>query len=254
MRQIVLDTETTGLDPREGHRIIEIGGIEILNRRRTQRLPFHQLVDPEREIDAGAQAVHGISRESLAGRPKFRDIAAEFLEYIRSAELVIHNAPFDLAFLDAEFSRLDWGRITDYCTVRDTLEVARGLHPGRRNSLDALCKRYNVDNSHRDLHGALLDAELLVEVYLAMTGGQTSLRLELAPEALGGGRRGGPTRSLARDGREPLRIVLATATEASAHAARLAQIEKASGGRCLWLALEGQGQGEAAGTEGAARE
>ena len=178
MRQIILDTETTGLEPEQGHRIIEIGCIEVVNRRRTGRV-FHRYLSPEREIDPGALLVHGLTAEFLAGQPRFAEIAVELMEFLRGAELVIHNAPFDVAFLDAELGRLPEapGRIGEHCMVLDTLQMARQMHPGQRNGLDALCKRYSVDNSHRDLHGALLDADLLLEVYLAMTGGQGALTL-----------------------------------------------------------------------------
>ena len=176
MRQIVLDTETTGLEPNDGHRVIEIGCLELLNRQVTERT-FHHYINPEREIDQGALEVHGLTLEVLAQKPLFSQIAADFVEYIQGAELIIHNAPFDIAFLDAELEKLGdgWGTTLDYCTVLDTLPLARDLHPGQRNNLDALCRRYNVVNEHRELHGALLDAELLAEVYLAMTGGQVNL-------------------------------------------------------------------------------
>src|SRR5512135_1192397 len=179
MRQIILDTETTGLEPELGHRIIEIGCIEVVNRRRTGRV-FHRYLRPDREIDPGALQVHGITAEFLARQPRFEEVAAEWVEFVRGAELVIHNAPFDVAFLDAELGRLPEppGKVGDLCQVLDTLALARQMHPGQRNGLDALCKRYSVDNSHRDLHGALLDADLLLEVYLAMTGGQGALTLD----------------------------------------------------------------------------
>ncbi len=183
-RQIVLDTETTGFPHTEGHRIIEIGCVELVDRQYTGN-NFHQYLNPEREIDEGALAVHGIDANMLLEQPRFADIAQDFLDYIRGAELLIHNAPFDVGFLDHELGMLDPcpGTISDFCTVTDTLEMARKQHPGARNSLDALCKRYGVDNSGRELHGALLDAELLGDVYLAMTGGQITLGLqEEAPE------------------------------------------------------------------------
>lgn len=178
MRQIVLDTETTGLEPEAGHRIIEIGCIEIQNRRITDRR-YHQYVNPERDIDPGAIEVHGLTTEFLSTKPMFADIAEDFLGFVDGAELIIHNAPFDVGFLDHELARLerDAGTIARYCGVFDTLPFARDLHPGQRNSLDALCRRYEVDNRHRELHGALLDAELLADVYLAMTGGQVDLQL-----------------------------------------------------------------------------
>ncbi|QXP84708.1 DNA polymerase III subunit epsilon [Methylococcus sp. ANG] len=186
MRQIVLDTETTGLDPKAGHRIIEIGCVELLNRRITQNR-FHVYINPEREIDAGAIEVHGLTNEFLASKPVFRSIADDFLNFIGGAELIIHNAAFDVGFLDHELALLgeNRGRIADYCGVCDTLAMARKNHPGQRNSLDALCKRYNVDNSRRELHGALLDAEILADVYLAMTGGQIAMLLEADGESGG---------------------------------------------------------------------
>ncbi|MEO5343037.1 MAG: DNA polymerase III subunit epsilon [Gammaproteobacteria bacterium SHHR-1] len=178
-RQIVLDTETTGLEPSEGHRIIEIGCVEMINRRLTGN-NFHQYLQPDREIDAGAIEVHGISNEFLADKPRFAEVAASLLDYLRGAELIIHNAAFDVGFLNHELAQLgaDQGRVEDHCQVTDSLVLARKKHPGQRNSLDALCKRYEVNNSHRDLHGALLDAEILAQVYLAMTGGQKSLQLQ----------------------------------------------------------------------------
>jgi len=178
MRQVVLDTETTGLETSQGHRIIEIGGVELENRRLTGRT-YHQYVRPEREIDAGAQEVHGITLDFLADKPIFAEVADEFLQFIDGAELVIHNASFDVGFIDHEFGMLkgDIGKVADHCRILDSLALARNKHPGQKNSLDALCKRYEIDNSGRDLHGALLDAELLALVYLAMTGGQVNLGL-----------------------------------------------------------------------------
>lgn len=176
MRQIVLDTETTGLQTEEGHRIIEIGCIELINRKFTGKR-YHQFLNPEREIDEGALAVHGISQQSLQNKPKFRDISQEFVDFISGAELIIHNAPFDLGFINYELNLINKKSkpVTDFCRVIDTLILARQLHVGQRNSLDALCKRYGIDNSQREMHGALLDAHLLAQVYLAMTGGQGSL-------------------------------------------------------------------------------
>jgi len=184
MRQVVLDTETTGLDTSEGHRIIEIGAIEIVNRQVTDRF-YHQYLNPERDIDSGAEAVHGISLESLQDKPKFIDVCEEFLDFIRDAELIIHNAAFDIGFLNYELQCIehDLNDLRNICTVTDTLKDARKLHPGQRNSLDALCKRYEIDNSHRELHGALLDAQILADVYLAMTGGQVSLSLAANTES-----------------------------------------------------------------------
>ncbi|QOC21558.1 DNA polymerase III subunit epsilon [Wenzhouxiangella sp. AB-CW3] len=230
MRQIVLDTETTGLEPSEGHRIIEIGCLEMVERRITDRT-FHVYLNPDREVEHEALQVHGISNEFLADKPRFDDVAGEFLEFIRDAELVIHNASFDVGFLDSELARLEQPtRVTEHATVLDTLDLARELHPGQRVSLDALCKRYEVDNSGRDLHGALLDAELLAEVYLAMTGGQVDLGLALSDE------------NEETVGYEPLealdlsRLVVrrATTEEMAAHQARLESIRE-SAGKCLWL-------------------
>ncbi|MFO1395148.1 MAG: DNA polymerase III subunit epsilon [Steroidobacteraceae bacterium] len=234
MRQIILDTETTGLEPEQGHRIIEVGCIEVVDRRRTGRR-FHRYLRPDREIDAGALQVHGLSEEFLRGQPRFADVAAELLEFIRGAELVIHNAPFDVAFLDAEFKRLaEPTTIAEHCVVLDTLQLARQMHPGQRNGLDALCKRYSVDNSHRELHGALLDADLLLEVYLAMTGGQGAL-------TLGDGEEGATNRAATRRAKRPkgtLVVRRATDDESAAHEARLAALDKASGGRTLWRTFE----------------
>jgi DNA polymerase-3 subunit epsilon len=231
MRQVVLDTETTGLEPELGHRIIEIGCIEVVNRRRTGRV-FHRYLCPDRDIDAGALQVHGLTTEFLRGQPRFADVAGEWLEFVRDAELVIHNAPFDVAFLDAELARLAEppGRVADHCQVLDTLLMARRLHPGQRNGLDALCKRYSVDNSHRDLHGALLDADLLLEVYLAMTGGQGALTLDEAGSTA-------TARTRARRAKRPrgaLVVLRATPEEVQAHEQRLAALDQASGGRTLW--------------------
>jgi len=247
MRQIVLDTETTGLEPSEGHRIIEIGCVEVIERRLT-RGNFHRYLNPDREIDAGAEAVHGISNAFLKDKPRFADIAEDFIDYIRGAELVIHNAAFDVGFLNHELKRwhADAPPIDDLCTVTDTLALARTMHPGQRNSLDALCKRYEIDNSRRELHGALLDAEILADVYLAMTGGQVSLHLggEAVERAAGSARRTSVRRVRAE--RPPLRVVRAAEAELAVHAARLAAIDKASGGGCLWL------QDDAAAAEAAA--
>jgi DNA polymerase III subunit epsilon len=240
MRQIVLDTETTGLEPDLGHRIIEIGCVELVNRRPTGRT-FHKYLNPERDIDEGALAVHGISRADLEGKPRFVEVSEELLQFITGAELVIHNAAFDVAFLDAELARLQGGlrqnevrKIAALCGVLDTLALARSMHPGQRNNLDALCKRYSIDNSRRELHGALLDARILADVYLAMTGGQGALALTAT--ASGGPAESGRTvRALVRPS-VPLRVVDATEPEIAAHLAMLAIISKASGGRCLWPA------------------
>jgi DNA polymerase-3 subunit epsilon len=233
MRQIVLDTETTGLEPELGHRIIEIGCVELLNRRATGRT-FHRYLNPEREIDDGALAVHGISRAELEGKPKFAAIVDELTQFIADAELVIHNAAFDVAFLDAELARLGELRtVGALCQVLDTLALARSMHPGQRNNLDALCKRYSIDNSRRELHGALLDARILADVYLAMTGGQGALALAEVTTSGGLGHGGRVVRALVRPS-TPLRVVAPTEEETEAHVAMLAVIAKASGGRCLW--------------------
>lgn len=237
MRQIVLDTETTGLEPSEGHRIIEIGGVELVERRPTGN-NFHRYLQPDRDVEQGALNVHGITNAFLRDQPRFGDIAEEFLAYIRGAELIIHNAPFDVGFLNHELNRLTAGykTIGDYCAILDTLLMARKKHPGQRNSLDALCKRYGIDNTHRNLHGALLDAEILAEVYLAMTGGQTTLLLEPEPLPQPGPGAAQPMDLAATRPRQrlPLKILRCTDAELAAHAARLEAIDKASGGHCLW--------------------
>lgn len=234
MRQIVLDTETTGLEPEEGHRIIEIGCVELIERRPTGN-NFHKYLQPDRDVDAGAAAVHGITNDFLADKPRFADVVEEFLDYCRGAELVIHNAPFDVGFLNHELKRwrAEAPAIDKLCPVSDSLVLARRLHPGQRNSLDALCKRYSIDNAHRDLHGALLDAQILADVYLAMTGGQVSLHLG-GEEHVETGLRREAVRHIEVP-RGKLRVVRANADELAAHDARLAAIEKASGG-CVWLA------------------
>ena len=233
MKQIVLDTETTGLDPASGHRIIEIGCVEIENRRTTQRR-YHQYINPEREIDAGAIEVHGLTSEFLGTKPKFAEIAQEFLEFIRGAELIIHNAPFDTAFIDHEFKLHDdaWGVVGDHCTITDTLTMARDLHPGQRNNLDALCRRYEVDNTHRDLHGALLDAELLADVYLAMTGGQVDL--QLVADSANQSRVTAANISKVISSRAAIPVIQPTADELAAHQANLSRIDSVSGGECVW--------------------
>ncbi len=238
MRQIVLDTETTGLDPAEGHAIIEIGAIELINRRVTNPDLFHEYLNPRRTIDAGAVEIHGITNEMLADKPVFADVAERFLEVIQGAELLIHNAPFDVGFLNAEIRRVwESGRtlpvrqIEECCRIVDTLQLARQMHPGQKNSLDALCKRYGIDNSHRIQHGARLDAVILADVYLAMTGGQTMLfgdtvesfePLALDTEGWAAG--------------EPL-VIRASAEELAAHEECLAHIDRKTGGRCLWKVL-----------------
>lgn len=243
MRQIVLDTETTGLEPEAGHRIIEIGCVELEGRRLTGN-SFHCYLQPDREVDAGAIAVHGISNEFLADKPRFAEVVEELLDFCRGAELVIHNAPFDVGFLNHELRmwRDDAPTIDDICGVSDSLVLARRMHPGQRNSLDALCKRYGIDNTKRDLHGALLDAQILADVYLAMTGGQVSLHLGGEEHVETGLRREEVRRLSVPHGK--LRVVHADADELAAHAARLAAIDKTSGG-CLWLAAEDVAGGEA---------
>lgn len=236
MRQVVLDTETTGLEPEQGHRIIEVGCVELVDRRLTHR-HFHQYLQPDRDIDAAAEEVHGISSAFLADKPRFRDVVNDFLAFVEGAELIIHNAPFDVGFINHELKLLDdpLGPLSDRCTVLDTLAMARQRHPGQRNSLDALCKRYEVDNSQRELHGALLDAEILADVYLAMTGGQTSL--ELGGQLGGQGSSTDQVRRLDPE-RPRLRVIEATTEEQSAHASRLEFIDDASGGQCVWKRLE----------------
>lgn len=229
MRQIFIDTETTGLEPRLGHRIIEIAAVEMLSRRLTGRR-FHRYLNPDREIDEGALQVHGLTVEFLQDKPKFRDVVPELIEFLEGAELIMHNASFDVAFLDHEFGLAELQPLREYChSVTDTLKMAKELHPGKRNNLDVLCERYEVDNSRRTPHGALLDAELLAEVYLAMTRGQDSLLMELeAPSAL-------EIAANLRDLR--LTILPASAEELEAHAQQLEMIECESKGKCLWRQL-----------------
>src|ERR1700686_1011588 len=235
MRQVVLDTETTGLEVEQQHRIIEIGCVELFNRPPTGRT-FHRYLNPERDIERGAEQVHGLTRERLAKEPTFSQVHPEFLDFIRDAELIIHNAPFDVAFLNAELARIALAhKVDDLCRVLDTLALARQMHPGQRNSLDALCKRYSVDNSHRDYHGALLDARILAEVYLAMTGGQAVLTLsaesdtarsgihQAAPAPLSAGRR--------------IIVIRPSESELAAHQQVLALLDKASGGKTVWRSL-----------------
>lgn len=245
MRQIVLDTETTGLEAERGHRIIEIGCVELLNRRPSGR-HFHRYLNPEREVDQGARAVHGITRERLLAAPKFAEIADELLSFISGCELIIHNAPFDLGFIDMELALLARTRtvsstlpagVRSVCVVLDTLSLARERHPGQRNNLDALCKRYGIDNSHRDFHGALLDARILADVYLAMTGGQSLLALDEAARERGGAMRSTVAAATVRPA-EPLRVVEATYEELAAHAELARLLQKASDGACLWMQLE----------------
>lgn len=231
MRQIILDTETTGLDASQGHRIIEIGCIEIVNRRFTGR-EYHTFLNPERDIDEGAEAVHGMSRADLDSQPRFSDIADEFLEFIKDAELVIHNAEFDVGFLEYELRLMEHPRaeITEHAMVLDTLSLARKLHPGQRNSLDALCKRYDVDASRRNVHGALIDAELLAKVYLAMTGGQTVLSLDQETARTETGTK--KLEGRARRSELNLVVIRANEEENAAHEALLDKIE--ASGECVW--------------------
>jgi DNA polymerase-3 subunit epsilon len=240
MRQVVLDTETTGLSTAQGHRIIEIGCLELVNRRLTGR-DFHRFLNPDRDIDEGAERVHGISRADLEIEPRFHEIVDDFLAFIKDAELIIHNATFDVGFLEHELTLMKHKqpKIEDHATVLDTLTMAREIHPGQRNSLDALCKRYEVDASKRDVHGALIDSELLAYVYLAMTGGQADLSLDPAGTDPGGemSRPGVASAEgeLSRAGRAPtvdLPIVKATEEESAAHDAMLERIRKS--GACVW--------------------
>ncbi|HWK54229.1 MAG TPA: DNA polymerase III subunit epsilon [Hyphomicrobiales bacterium] len=239
MRQIVLDTETTGLDPAQGHRVIEIGCVEMVDRKLTRR-HLHLYINPEREVDAGALEVHGITNEFLRDKPLFAAVAESFLDFVRGAELIIHNAPFDIGFLDHELRKLGvtFGCMADHCGVIDSLALARKKHPGQKNNLDALCKRYEIDNSHRELHGALKDAEILADVYLLMTGGQSSLHLGYESGSEAGGQ-GDELRKLSLE-RPPLRILRASNDELEQHSRMLAQINKSSSDHCLWLALDSE--------------
>ena len=231
MRQIILDTETTGLDPRQGHRIIEVAGVEVVNRRLTNR-HFHQYINPDRDIDEGAQAVHGISRDFLADKPRFADIVDSFLDFIDGAELVIHNAPFDIGFLNAELELLGKEPVTSFCdSVIDTLKMARDNYPGKRNSLDALCERLGIDNSSRNLHGALLDAELLADVYLVMTRGQDGLTMVFEEIE-----RNIDLDTNVASRTSQLRVINPDDSDLQAHQQLLEQIQKESGGKCVWLA------------------
>ena len=236
MRQIVLDTETTGLEPAQGHRIIEIGCVEIIDRRLTGN-HYHQYLQPDREIDEGAIEVHGISNEFLQDKPRFADVVTDFMDFVRGAELVIHNAPFDVGFINNELKLLAGSteKIENNCTVLDTLALARKMHPGQKNNLDALCKRYEVNNTHRELHGALLDSEILADVYLLMTGGQTDLLL--AGQGSESQTAAGEIHRLPSE-RPQLRIVHADEVEMAAHEARVQGISQSNGGVCLWQQVE----------------
>ena len=234
-RQIVLDTETTGLSTSDGHRIIEIGCVELINRRLTGKT-FHQYINPEREIDAGAMEVHGITNEALADKPLFAEIVTDFMQFIDGTELIIHNAPFDVGFLDHELTKIttESRSINTVCTILDTLKLARDKHPGQKNNLNALCRRYDVDNSNRELHGALLDSEILADVYLAMTGGQVSL--SLAGDEMTKQQTGLKDKNKSdRKKRKRLKVIKATELELKEHQKHLELLDKASKGECQWL-------------------
>ena len=237
MRQIVLDTETTGLEPSQGHRIIEIGCVELVDRQLTGN-HYHQYLNPDREVEEGAIEVHGLSNEFLADKPRFEDVVEDFLDFIKGAELIIHNAPFDTGFINHELKLLDNNHpaVESMCSVLDTLAMARQKHPGQKNNLDALCKRYEVENAHRTLHGALLDAEILADVYLRMTGGQVTLSLGDASND--DHQEVQSIQRLSKD-RPPLKVIRATEEELAVHQQRLATINKSSNEQCLWLKLEG---------------
>ena len=235
MRQIVLDTETTGLNPRTGDRVIEIGCVEILNRKLTGN-NFHRYINPERDSDEAALAVHGLTTEFLSDKPKFHEIVEELREFVKDAEIIIHNAPFDLGFLNHEFQRLGLPPFVDHCSnVIDTLVQAKELHPGKRNSLDALCDRYGVSNAHRKLHGALLDSELLADVYLAMTRGQNSLSMDVEVETAGG------TQLLEAGPLGEILVIPASADELGEHESVLAALDKGVKGECVWRKYSLQG-------------
>ncbi len=240
MRQIVLDTETTGLEVAQGHRIIEIGGVELVDRRYTGR-QLHKYINPERQIDDGAFEVHGLSSEFLADKPKFAELADEIVDFLSGAELIIHNAPFDVAFLDSELSRLTgkrpggWPRMEDICQITDSLALARHKHPGQKNSLDALCRRYQVDNTARTLHGALLDAEILADVFLLMTGGQTALFAGEGQDAANSAAEEAAARI--DPDRPPLKVISATMEEAGAHEAWLDLLDNKSAEGSVWRRL-----------------
>lgn len=235
-RQVVLDTETTGLSTADDHRIIEIGCVELINRKLTGET-FHQYINPQRDIDAGAMEVHGITNEALADKPKFVEIVEDFMQFIDGAELIIHNAAFDVGFLDHELSKIasESRTITAICTILDTLKLARDKHPGQKNNLDALCRRYDVNNSNRELHGALLDSEILADVYLAMTGGQVNLLL--AAEAAITQQTGVSSEAskARRKKRKPLTVIKATTAELESHQSHLEFLDKSSNGECQWL-------------------
>ena len=231
MRQVIVDTETTGLDPREGHRIIEIGCVELIDRRHTSR-HFHQYLRPDRDIDEGALQVHGITSAFLADKPTFNDVVDDLIGFLDGAELIIHNAPFDVGFInfELELAGAKYSRIEDHCVIVDTLALARDLHPGQKNSLDALCKRYEVDNSQRELHGALLDAQILADVYLAMTGGQATLDLAAKPA----GHRAEVSARVSAPAARRIKVIRASAEERAAHEHMLDAIESQRGAPCVW--------------------
>lgn len=238
MRQIVLDTETTGLDPSQGHRIIEIGCVELVNRRLTGD-SYQQYINPDREIDQGAIEVHGITNESLADKPFFADIANDFLDYVKGAELIIHNAPFDTGFLNNEFKLLSKKKpetVEKHCGVIDTLRMARKMHPGQKNDLDSLCRRYSIDNTQRTLHGALLDAEILADVYLIMTGGQTGLFGDGGPGAGDSASNATDIRRL-DENRQTLPVIAASAEERAAHESWIAELDESAEHGSLWSQL-----------------
>jgi DNA polymerase-3 subunit epsilon len=235
VRQIVLDTETTGLDPQQGHRVIEVAAVEMIGRRLTSNR-FHRYINPERDSDPGALQVHGLTTEFLQDKPKFREVASELLEYLRGAQLIIHNAAFDVGFLNHELSLLGLPPVTECCAeIVDSLKMARELHPGKRNSLDALCERYEIDNSHRTFHGALLDAELLSDVYLAMTRGQESLMIEIEAAEV---KNISEFESAAA--RHALLVLLPTDAELAEHQKQIEEIDKASRGACMWKQLDAE--------------
>lgn len=232
MRQILLDTETTGVDPLNGDRIVEIGAVELIKRKLTHN-NYHQYIQPEREVPQEVIEVHGITNEFLVGKPIFKDVVDEFMEYVSGAELIIHNAPFDVGFINQELSLLKnnkWGKLEDHCTITDTLKMARKMYPGQRNSLDALCKRLYVDNSNRTLHGALLDSEILADVYLMMTGGQTDLMLGADDHDSAND---SSTKKISRD-RLPLKVLFASDEELGRHQTKLQEISKKSGAELNW--------------------
>jgi DNA polymerase-3 subunit epsilon len=231
MRQIALDTETTGFEPSLGHRIIEIAAVELVNRQLTDNR-FHRYVNPERASDGGALEVHGLTEDFLRDKPKFREVAAELIDFISGAELIIHNAPFDTGFLDRELSLLDLKPVATYCGgIIDTLQMARALHPGKKNNLDALCERYQIDNSARTLHGALIDTDLLAQVYLAMTRGQETLNMAIEPALAA-------SSQPHAGGVLELIVISASVEEIVEHEKQLIEIDKASGGACLWRKLQ----------------